>query len=445
MINKLPNGGAQKFRDTETLATLLQKAGYETALIGKYMNGYTPMAPYVPPGWTKFVVQTGQNAVLGSSGSTSSTGVIKTQTQYRTDFERDQSLQFLDEYGNSPFLLFLSTNAPHYPATPALGDEDLFPDYAWRGGAYGEDDLSDKPNITRQKARQFEGLVGVWLDEFQRNQLRSLQAVDRAVGAIVDKIDAMGKLDQTVFIFTSDNGFMWGEHRQFGKGQPFEESIRVPFVIRMPGIAPRTDARLVVANLDIGTTIFDLAGVQKETDGESLVPILENPGALWRDEFLIEMFQADNNFFAGLRGEKWKYLERPSGEKELYDLVNDPYEEESKHNDPDNKRIMREFHDRLEPQKGLAITTLKAPEAEPNRYYQFQLTAWGSEKPYTWSIVAGELPQGLSLNSASGLISGVQVNAKQKKVSIKVEGSSIAKQAGEFQSFIQEFTFGATP
>ena len=87
------------------------------------------------------------------------------------------------------------------------------------------------------------------LQALQRNQLRALQAVDRAVGAIVDKLEAKNKLAQTVLIFTSDNGYLWGEHGLQGKGEPYEESIRVPLVIVLPGIAPRTDDHLVAMNL----------------------------------------------------------------------------------------------------------------------------------------------------------------------------------------------------
>jgi len=446
LTNKPPNGGAAKFKDTETLSTLLQDAGYKTALIGKYMNGYPQMAPHIPPGWTRFVVHVKKKSwfdyavVVGSSGGNSSTGTVEQHTQYLTDFTKDQSLQFLDQTGDSPFFLFLSTNAPHRPAAPAPGDEDLFLDYKWRGRAYGEDDLRDKPNWIRERAKsRFEQLIS---DEVHRNQLRSMQAVDRAVEAIVDKIDGMGKLDQTVFIFTSDNGYMWGEHKIFGKNMPYEEAIRVPLVIRMPGIARRTDDHLVPANLDIGATILSLAGITKVTDGLSLAPLLNDPDASWRADFMVESFTPQQGIFAGLRTEQWKYVEYTTGEKELYDLASDPYEEESQHNNTTHHNIMQELHDRLEPQKGLAITLPKRDHAaEQNVPYQLQLTAWGSRQPYTWSIVEGQLPQGLFLSSSSGLISGTPYKPERQTVSIKVVGSSIATHTGALQSYMRELTF----
>ncbi|MFQ6115100.1 MAG: sulfatase-like hydrolase/transferase, partial [bacterium] len=186
LTNRPPNGGAQKFKDKETLSTLLQNEGYKTAFIGKYMNGYANIDPegYVPPGWTRFVATfkkkswTNYSVVIGCSGINPSLGVIAEQTQYITDFQKDQALDFLEQYGDSPFLLFLSTHAPHTPATPAAGeDEQLFSGYTYRGRAYGESDLSDKPAWVQTQAEEFESKIDT-RDELHRKQLRSLQAVD---------------------------------------------------------------------------------------------------------------------------------------------------------------------------------------------------------------------------------------------------------------------------
>ncbi|MFQ5864385.1 MAG: sulfatase-like hydrolase/transferase [bacterium] len=447
LTNRPPNGGAQKFKDSETLSTLLQNAGYQTAFIGKYMNGYPSIDPegYVPPGWTRFVATFKKDSwlkysvVMGRSGSSPSIGVIEDQTQYITDFQKDQALDFLEQYGDSPFLLYFSTHAPHAPATPAAGDEQLFSGYTYRGRAYGETDLSDKPAWVRKQAEEFETERDA-RDEFHRKQLRSLQAVDRAVGAIVRKIEEKGVLDRTVLIFTSDNGYLWGEHKLWAKNKPYEEAIRVPFVVVVPGVNSRTDERLVVANLDLGPTIFDLAGILKETDGLSLVPLLQDPNAPWREDFLVERF-GGSALFAGLRTEQWKYVEYGTGDTELYDMLDDSYEEESKHNDPLHQGLVDELDARLEPLKGLVMTVFSAPKAQVGQPYSFQLTAWGGEEPYTWSIVAGQLPQGLTLESSDGLIHGTPLTKEKQKVSIKVEDSSIATQTGQPQSFVSEFKF----
>ena len=252
--NHMPNGGAVKFLDSDSLATLLQKAGYKTALIGKYLNDYHVMAPYVPRGWTKFLgIASGIEyydylMTRGSSTEESAAGeIIGPIHEYVTDYERDAAIEFLEETVDQPFFLLFSTNAPHDPATPAPGDQDLFLDYLYRDRAYGEEDLLDKPWFVNWYAdRFFTSERIIHFDAFMKDQLRALQAVDRAVGAIVDKIERQGKLNDTVLLFTSDNGFMWGEHRRWDKMLPYEESLRVPFVMVLPGATRGTDKHLVV-------------------------------------------------------------------------------------------------------------------------------------------------------------------------------------------------------
>jgi arylsulfatase A-like enzyme len=453
LSNKAPNGGVQKFYDQVTLATLLQKEGYATAMVGKYLNRYQDIAPYIPPGWTTFISRPGPpyypdswtnySIVYGSSNTKSSQGELYSpMDQYLTDYYGDKSLEFLDQYGESPFFLLVSLDAPHSPATPSPRDAQLFSDYLYRGRAYGEENLSDKPAVVQKQAWNFRGKVNSLAeeDEFHRNQLRSLQSVDRLTGAIVDKLEETGRLDSTVIIFTSDHGFMWGEHALFAKGKPYEESIRVPFVILFPGIESRVDENLVAMNLDIGTTIFDLAGIKKDTDGLSLVSLLKEPDTEWREEFLIQAFSQN---WAGLRikrdGVEWKYIERSSGERELYNLINDPFEEESSHNDLEHQELIRTFSLRLEELKGVTLKDSKTPLGEVGKKYTFQLEPWGGIEPYTWQIVNGTLPEGLSLNRYSGLISGIPVKPEKQEFLIMVESSSLGRQTEKPQNFIKEY------
>jgi arylsulfatase A-like enzyme len=392
---------------------------------------------------------------VGSSGTESSEGEIIPVTQYVTDFQRDQALAFLDQYGEELFFLYFSTNAVHSPSIPAPGDERLFLDYQYRERAYGEKDVSDKPEWV-QKIRNVCKSLQEERDEEVRDQLRSLQAIDRAVGAIVEKIEDKGLLDKTVFIFTSDNGFMWCEHGVFSKASHYEESTRVPFLIVIPGIEPRVDEHLVIASLDIGPTIFELGEISKPTDGLSLVPLAKYHYIPWREEILLENFGTDEfgsygqwGVWSGLRikrtHEEWKYVEYPTGEKELYDLIADPYEEESQHNHPSYQLIVQDLSERLRKLRGLAVTVFKVPAGIVDQAYTFQLTAWGGNEPYSWDIFKGRLPEGLSLDSSSGLISGVPVKQEERRVQIRVTDSSIAKQTGKPQSYIQEFSFVISP
>jgi N-acetylglucosamine-6-sulfatase len=456
--NHMPNGGAQKFLDSDSLATLLQEAGYKTALIGKYLNDYHVMAPYVPPGWTKFLaVASGIEyydylMTRGSSTEESAAGeIIGPIHEYITDHERDAAIEFLEETVDQPFFLVFSTNAPHDPATPAPEDQDLFLDYLYRDRAYGEEDLTDKPSFMLWYADRFftrERIVH--FDAFMKDQLRSLQAVDRAVGAIVDKIERQGRLNDTVFLFTSDNGFMWGEHRRWDKMLPYEESLRVPFVMVIPGVTPGTDQHLVVPCLDIPATIFDLTGIQAPSDGLSLIPLLRGPNPPWREDFLIEHFLSGAGYlYAGLRtrkdGQELKYIEYSTGDKELYDLVSDPYEGENKAGDPFYQPLMDELARQLEPLKGLAILDHKAPAGKRGQSYAFPIRAWGGEKPYTWHIASGKLPEGLIFDEQSGAISGIPTQEGTSSVAIQITDSSTARHTGEHQSFTQNYVFEIRP
>ena len=283
-------------------------------------------------------------------------------------------------------------------------------------------------------------------DATVRKQLSSLQAVDRSVGAIFDRIEQMGKLDRTVFIYTSDNGYLWGEHRCWAKGRPYEESLRVPFVLVMPGIQPRSDDHLVVANLDIGPTILELAENARTTDGLSLVPILRNSDAPWRGDFLIENFgftflDGRGYLWAGLRTKdqdgEWKYVEYGGGEKELYDLVNDPYEAENLSLDPAHQETMAELAAKLDASRGLAIYDVAAPQGIVGEKYTFQITARGGKQPYSWSIVKGILPQGLTFDEHAGLISGTPAKVETREIAVEVRDSSVSAYTALPQSHSQ--------
>jgi arylsulfatase A-like enzyme len=449
LTNGQPNGGVRRFQDTETLAVYLQNAGYKTSLIGKYMNGYQGLIPYIPPGWTQFIAQVRPPDwfsfpyVAGRSGFESSVGRLRGPTsKYITDFQKDRSLAFLDEYGDRPFFLFLSTHAPHGPATPAAEDVGLFRDYEFRGRAYAEKNLRDKPDYVRTApALNVEGT-----DTLARNQLRSLQAVDRAVGEIVQKISDMGKMDQTVFIFTSDNGYLWGEHNLFGKSKPYEESIRVPLVVVMPEVEPRKDDHLIAINLDLGPTLFALSGLSRETDGLSLIPLLEDPETPWREEILLESYALATNdpfVWAGLRtkegDQEWKYVEYATGEIELYDLVNDQHETQSKHGDIALQGLIEGFSAHLASLVGPAILSAELPDGVEGVPYQARILSWGCQGGCTWSIVEGQLPEGLYLEPSLGLIGGVPEHDEMQEVSIRVESKTIASYTRRPQSFIWKF------
>lgn len=449
------NAGAQVFFDADTLATRMQDAGYATGLVGKYINPYEDVAPYVPPGWTRFVVNNDDghepdwfsyHVTTGSTTTSPATGsVVGPITQYLTDFQRDEALSFIDDHASEPFLLWLALHAPHAPSTPAPGDEGLFPGYVYQHRAWGEADLSDKPAAVRSRA------VG-WnpLQNLGPLHLRPLAAVDRAVAAIRARLEALGLLDRTVLIFTSDNGFLWGEHRLTAKAWPYEEAIRVPLIVAAPGVAAQVDEHLVATNLDVGATVLELAGLAPVGDGASLAPLLAGEAPPWRGEVLIESF-SDQRVWSGLRTRdalgEWKYVEWSNGDRELYDLLNDPYEEQSLHADPARTALREALAARLAARRattivadgpGFALRSNGAIELPPGvvgKPYDVQVPRWAGEPPLRWERIFDlPLPSGLALDGATGRLSGIPDASAQSFFWLGLSDGATTTQYGGPQS-----------
>lgn len=447
LTNDAPNGGFEQFQDGDALPVRLREAGYKTGLVGKYLNRYGLAGTYVPPGWSyfagvgasedwyKYKVVFGR-ASLDGPGE----GTIEDATQYIVDHLTDLAIHFIESAGDTPYFLYFSPPTPHEPATPAPGDGGLYPDFVYHERSAGEADLSDKPAWVRHLSTTFDP---AHTTAFARNQLRSLRAVDRAVGAIIDTVRRRGTLDRTFFIFTSDNGYLWGEHRIGGKASAYEESIRVPLILRMPGVEPRREEKPVVTNVDIGATINELAGLNRVTDGLSLLPLLADPSAGWRTEFLIQNHGSLrwSGIRAELGGRTWKYVEHVTGEKELYDLTSDPFEMESRHKDrsPEARDAMETLAQRLAAIRGLDIVNRSAPDARIGKPYSFPVSTWGGRPPFRWSVTDGKLPAALTLDPVTGVISGTPHDAVESSFRVRVEDSSISPYTGRSQSFEQDY------
>jgi N-acetylglucosamine-6-sulfatase len=327
---KGPHGGFAAFDPSSTIATWLHDAGYRTALIGKYLNGYGGTG--IPPGWDEFDAfqeqpETGlyYDYSMNLSGVEQSFGTSR--ADYSTNVLGDLATTFISS-SSDPFFLYLAPRAPHAPATPAVRDRRAFRDLApFRPPSYDEAHVADKPRwlrhlprLSHRRKRQ--------IDAFRVRQYRSLLAVDRMVGDIVDQLDEEGRLDTTMIVLMSDNGMMWGEHRLSGKGVPYEESIRVPMVIRYdPLVTPHPDGHLVL-NIDVAPTLAAIAGVSPSTavEGADLSPLLDSSATAWRNHFLIEHLGRAPPTFCAIRGKRFTYVAYRTGEEELFDLRTDPWE-----------------------------------------------------------------------------------------------------------------------
>lgn len=332
--NWSPFGGFDSFEDSSTLATWLDDAGYETALVGKYMNGYEAAAEstgYVPPGWdrwTAFFRAGYENYRLNRDGELVAFGA--SPPEYSTDVLADEAVDFIHDAEGPLFLLF-APYAPHAPSTPSARHAHSFADLApWRPPSYNELDVSDKPSWLQARPRMLAKKRAA-IDARRIDMYRTLLSVDDAVDAIVDALEDSDRITNTFIAFTSDNGFQWGEHRLQEKQTAFEEAIRVPFVIRYDQLVdgPRQDPAMVL-NIDLAPTIAQLAGADpSRPDGESLVSRLLLGDAPWRSDFLVEHMPPPRGgipAYCAIRSRTFTYVLNAGGEEELYNLVSDPYQ-----------------------------------------------------------------------------------------------------------------------
>ena len=334
LANEPPHGGVAAFDDRSTLATGLQAVGARTGLIGRYLNGYNALA--IPPGWDWWfaVWQTGNDYYgyrVNDRGTPRYFG--NSPDAYQTRVLGQQALQFIGEDRTRPFFLMLAPRTPHgdpiadrLDAGALKGREIPVPP------SYGEANVDDKPTWVRALPH-LSGVDAEKLEKFRRLQHETLLSLDRALERIVKALAADGRLDRTWIIFTSDNGLTLGEHRlRNGKACAYEECVRVPLVVVPPPgtlAAARTDDRLV-ANIDLAPTIAALMGAELpgSVDGRSLLPLLDDPSAPWRDALVLEQLVDHNGrpAFVGLRTADRKYVRYASGDEELYDEAADPYE-----------------------------------------------------------------------------------------------------------------------
>ena len=341
-----PTGGMARFNDATALPVPLEQSGYRTGYFGKYFNDYYTQPSYIPRGWTDWrafnsIGPAYSNYSMNENGTTVPYG--GGSLNYSTNVIAGHAVQFINATpAGQPFFLVLAPTAPHYPSTPDPQDVGAFSGQpAWRPLSYYEADVSDKPSWVRAL-----GLITPAeedsVDIEHQKQLETMLAVDRAIVSLMDVLTATGRLGNTVVIFTSDNGLAWGEHRwSDSKLCPYEECIRVPLWIQAPGVPGRLDDHMV-QNVDIAPTIADLADVALATNpvnGVSLMPLLSDPTVGWRTEIFHETFSLLHPHVA-VRTGQYIYVEYVNGDRELYDLVADPFQMLNVYTDPNYQAVI---------------------------------------------------------------------------------------------------------
>ncbi len=342
--------------EQQTYATALQAAGYRTALMGKYLNQYAPErirtalgGPFIPPGWTDWVVSGNGYPGFGYRLSRNVRLVRHgfRAKDYLTNVLAREGLEFVGDAveEGSPFMLNVWTFAPHSPATPAPQDRNRFATLtAPRDASFDEADMLDKPAWLRDHkpltARELERI-----DQTFRQRVRAVQAVDRMLGRLQRRLRAVGAARNTYVVFSSDNGFHQGQHRLApGKLTAYDPDVRVPLVVAGPGVPAGRTVDAMTENTDLCPTFAELAGatVPPTADGRSLAPFLRGEVVPdWRDAVLIEhrgnvsgandpdlppAGSGNPPTYEALRSRDALYVEYEDGERELYDLTQDPFQ-----------------------------------------------------------------------------------------------------------------------
>jgi len=319
--------------DTNTLPVWLQRAGYTTGLVGKYLNNYPwGRAAFVPPGWDRwFAKENADESTAYYDYDVADQGYVHhygaVPAVYATDVLGEAANGFLEQApSDRPWFLYFAPNAPHLPWVPAPRYADVSSMAPPAMPSLQEmNDVAGKPGYVRQQIPRTEQDV----QRYQQDDLHEramLRSVDDALRTMIATIEARGELDRTVIVFLTDNGYDFGLHRLEGKRYPYEPSLRVPFAIRTPWARAGTDPTLV-ANVDLAGTIADLAGATPglEQMGIDLAPALRGaplaarPG-VWIDWGGDDIVPA----WSGVRTPRYTYVSNADGTEELYRNGDDP-------------------------------------------------------------------------------------------------------------------------
>ncbi|MDP8972145.1 MAG: sulfatase [Actinomycetota bacterium] len=322
------NSDGPRFRDTDSVATWLNSAGYRTGLIGKYLNNYPyGDAPFVPPGWDDWQAFTGEVEYFDYTMTVNGSDEIygSKPSDYSTDVLARKAQKFI-ETSVKPFFLMVAPHAPHVKAIPAPRHAHEFSRSSLTPSPnFNEADVSDKPRWVQQLPAVDASVA----HEDRLDQYRTLLSLDDLIRDVFLTLERSRILEETVVIFMTDNGYSFGEHRWTGKRCEYDECMKTPLLIRYPGQGGKK-VRYLAQNVDLASTIAELAGVTPtiRQDGRSLAPILRGETVTdWRTGLLLSNAAGDKlPEFWGIRTERWKYVELATGERELYDLEADPQE-----------------------------------------------------------------------------------------------------------------------
>lgn len=350
----------------------LQAAGYETAFIGKWHMGLEGDDPQ--PGFDRWVSFKGQGDYWPNGDGLNADGVRIAQDGYLTDQLNDLAMEWLESRTREkPFMLFLAHKAVHAEFYPAPRHLNRYADARFRYPETMAPGTPGRPMWVENQRNSWHGVdfayhANLDIGDYYKRYMETFLSVDEGIGRIFAHLEERGELDETLILYMSDNGFLFGEHGLIDKRCAYEESMRIPMLARCPALfgGGRT-IDPVVANLDIAPTMLEVAGLEPPAwmEGRSLLPLLQGRDAPWREALLYEYYW-ERNFpqtptVHALREDRYKYV-RYHGIwdiDELYDLQEDPLESRNLIFSPGHQAIVERMNkalfDRLERTGGLSM------------------------------------------------------------------------------------------
>jgi len=338
------------------LELLHREAGYATAFVGKWhMPGSGLPALRGVDRFVTFTIEDGQgryfDCPLVVDGKPA-----PSRRPYITEELTDRGLAFVEAHREEPFCLYLSHKAVHHPwkAAPDLD------------GIYADASVELPPGANRWTGFTNGEIWGGFerpIDHAIRAYMETVTSLDREIGRLLDRLDALGLAEDTVVIYASDNGFLFGEQGHVELRWPFEQVIRVPFLLRGPRVVPRPGARpaAMALNIDVAPTLLELAGVTppESMQGSSLVPVIRDPDARGRDEWLVEgwkEFPYNAPTYRGVRTRRYLYVEYEEPfAPTLHDVVQDPEQRNDLMGAPEAERVLPDLRARLDALRGEAL------------------------------------------------------------------------------------------
>lgn len=358
---------------------LLQESGYETAFIGKWHMGGNMDHPQ--RGFDHWLSFKGQGVYWTDPSKSSvksryvpqasrdgynSNGIKRiNQEGYITDELSQFTLDWLDQReSEKPFFLYVSHKAAHADFIPAerhayrYKDQKLPIQKDWKGNKSIEE---GKPIWVQNQRNSRHGVEYAYythldMEQYYQRYCETLLAVDDSVGELLKWLDDSGESENTLVLYMGDNGFLFGEHGLIDKRNAYEESMRIPMMVRFPRVAPKgVKVAAMVANIDIAPTLLDVAGVEipRHLDGRSFSPMLKGKKMPWRKHLLYEYFWERNYpqtpTTHSVRGDRYKYI-RYHGiwdKDEFYDLEKDPDELHNLTRKPQHQSRIKEMNQAL--------------------------------------------------------------------------------------------------